>query len=104
MGAPWRGNVRELENEIRRITAVSDGNLRLCDLSDSLREARRGADATCNDLTGLVAAIEIREIRRALDEAEGNKSRAAALLGITRFALQRKMEKHGLSEAGELEP
>ena len=40
--------------------------------------------------------MEVREIRRALTEAGGNKSRAAAGLGISRFALNRKMEKYGI--------
>ncbi|HMS17945.1 MAG TPA: helix-turn-helix domain-containing protein, partial [Planctomycetota bacterium] len=48
------------------------------------------------DLGELVEAIEVREITRALARADGNKSRAAELLGITRFTLQRKLDKYGL--------
>ncbi|NJN70883.1 MAG: hypothetical protein HC801_11830 [Nitrospira sp.] len=53
------------------------------------------------DLTSRVHAIEVREIRKALREAHGNKSRAASFLGISRFALNRKMEKYGLDPKGE---
>ena len=98
--APWRGNVRELENEIRRLAATVEGRIAPSDLSDAVRD-RPEAEEGAIDLVGLVAGIEIREIRRAMAEARGNKSRAADRLGITRFALQRKMEKYGLVEAGE---
>ncbi len=98
--APWRGNVRELENEIRRLAATVEGRIAPNDVSDAVRGETR-AEAGAVDLVDLVAGIEIREIRRAMAEARGNKSRAADRLGITRFALQRKMEKYGLVEAGE---
>ena len=40
--------------------------------------------------------LESREIGRAMQKAEGNKSRAAEMLGLSRFALQRKLEKYGM--------
>ena len=43
-----------------------------------------------------VADLERRSIEAALEAAEGNKSRAAASLGISRFALQRKLDKYGI--------
>lgn len=52
------------------------------------------------DLNQRVSAMEIREIRRALAEAQGNKSKAAQELGISRFALNRKIEKYGIEAAG----
>ena len=43
-----------------------------------------------------VADLERRSIEAALEAAGGNKSRAASTLGISRFALQRKLDKYGL--------
>jgi len=48
------------------------------------------------DLRAAVAGFEASAIEAALEAAEGNKSRASAELGISRFALQRKMDKYGL--------
>ncbi|MEE2711634.1 MAG: helix-turn-helix domain-containing protein, partial [Planctomycetota bacterium] len=38
-----------------------------------------------------------REIQKALSKSGGNKTRAAELLGITRFTLQRKLDKYDVS-------
>jgi DNA-binding NtrC family response regulator len=47
-----------------------------------------------------VAELERRSIEAALQSCAGNKSRAAKLLDISRFALQRKLDKYGLGGAG----
>jgi DNA-binding NtrC family response regulator len=51
-------------------------------------------------LPDMVKELEIREIQKAFDRAQANKSRAADLLGLSRFALQRKVEKYGLDAHG----
>ena len=48
------------------------------------------------DLRSAVETFERTAIDEALRRASGNKSRAAKELGISRFALQRKLEKYGL--------
>ena len=48
------------------------------------------------DIKGAVADLEKRSIEAALAHAGGNKSQAARDLGISRFALQRKLDKYGL--------
>jgi DNA-binding NtrC family response regulator len=45
-----------------------------------------------------VADLERRSIEAALAQAGGNKSRASAALGISRFALQRKLDKYGIGK------
>jgi DNA-binding NtrC family response regulator len=50
------------------------------------------------DIREAVADLERRSIEASLSQFGGNKSRAAAALGISRFALQRKLEKYGLSK------
>jgi hypothetical protein len=49
---------------------------------------------TAGDIRAAVADLEKRSIEAALASAGGNKSRAAAELGISRFALQRKLDKY----------
>jgi two-component system NtrC family response regulator len=87
----FRGNVRELENRVKRAAVMSEGplvNARDLDLAPpertlDLREARRRAERD---------AIEI-----ALAQAEGNVSRAAKLLGVTRPTLYDLVQEHGIS-------
>jgi transcriptional regulator with GAF, ATPase, and Fis domain len=100
----WPGNVRELENEMRRLVVLAEGGAQLSDLSSSVLEARPVAGVPdeaqvleAGDIKGAVADLERRSIEAALEQAAGNKSQAARSLGISRFALQRKLEKYGLS-------
>jgi transcriptional regulator with PAS, ATPase and Fis domain len=107
----WPGNVRELQNEIRRAAILCDGVILEAHLSAHVREGRRGPGAVAIDdglvpsergttLPDMVRELEIREIQKAFDRAQANKSRAADLLGLSRFALQRKLEKYALDANG----
>ena len=102
----WPGNVRELENEIRMLITFADDPISLDRVSERIRSSSPGIEEDCGDggLVAQVEALERREIRRALQEAEGNKSRAAELLGISRFTLQRKLEKYRLGPDGRRLP
>jgi transcriptional regulator with GAF, ATPase, and Fis domain len=106
----WPGNVRELENEMRRIVVLAQGEVRLEHLSPSVLVRRGlrpagpgGALESAVDIRSAVADLERRSIEAALVAAGGNKSKAAAELGISRFALQRKLDKYGL-DAGRPRP
>ena len=98
----WPGNVRELENEVRMLITFADDPITLDRVSERIRNASPGLDdeAPVAGLIGQVEALEKREIRRALQEAAGNKSRAAEILGISRFTLQRKLDKYGIGVDG----
>ncbi len=101
----WPGNIRELENEVKRMLALSGETVTLDSLSPGLRGAARGGgapedDEVVRDLNELVEQVERREIEKALRVAEGNKTRAADLLGISRFTLQRKLEKYDMGQGG----
>jgi transcriptional regulator with GAF, ATPase, and Fis domain len=102
----WPGNVRELENEIRMLITFADDPITLDRLSERIRRALASPQesATREGLTGRVEALERGEIRRALEDAAGNKSRAAEILGISRFALQRKLEKYAIGSDGRPMP
>jgi transcriptional regulator with GAF, ATPase, and Fis domain len=99
----WPGNVRELHNEIRRAALLSDGVILESHLAEKVKvppstdvgdahapsPAERGTT-----LPDLVKELEMREILHALGKSSGNKSRTAQMLGLSRFALQRKLEKY----------
>ncbi|MBL8859674.1 MAG: sigma 54-interacting transcriptional regulator [Planctomycetes bacterium] len=96
----WPGNVRELENEMRRIVVLAQDAVRLDLLSPAVlapnvpRPGQPGALGETQDIKSAVADLEKRSIEAALVAAGGNKSKAAAELGISRFALQRKIDKY----------
>ncbi|HTJ42549.1 MAG TPA: sigma 54-interacting transcriptional regulator [Kofleriaceae bacterium] len=97
----WPGNVRELKNAIERAVVLSGGQRVDVDhLPDKIRDAARRAaprPATApGDMKEHLAEVERAAIEAALAEHNGNQTRAAARLGISRRALIYKMEKHGL--------
>ncbi len=95
----WPGNIRELENELRSMVALGGEVLGKDDVPSHIQEEVEllvGEDSGFHDLNELVESIESREITKALRRTKANKTKAARLLGISRFALQRKMEKYGL--------
>jgi two-component system response regulator HupR/HoxA len=95
----WPGNVRELENEVRRMIALSDQVVSLEAVSAVIRSGTRFEEDLAVEgdslfLEDQVRALEVQLIRRALRLEDGNKTRAAERLGISRFTLQRKLEKY----------
>jgi len=101
-GYDWPGNIRELENEVKRLIAVAGDVIHEEDLSDAVRRGPKGLQGVAGapdevrDLEKLVRDVELEEIRKAVALAQGNKTKAAELLGISRFTLQRKLEKYNL--------
>jgi len=92
----WPGNVRELENVIESALASARGpRLRLADLQRG-RGATRPAAAATAELPLSLAAYEREALSRALREAGGDVRRAAAMLGVGRSTLYRKLGQHGL--------
>jgi DNA-binding NtrC family response regulator len=89
----WPGNIRELQHAIERAVIMTD--------SDTLQESdflfgRSGANqATHNDTLNL-DEVEKTAISKALQLHNGNISKAAEELGLTRASLYRRMEKYGL--------
>lgn len=96
----WPGNVRELENCIERAMALSrDEEVALDDLPRKVREFKSdrisidGADDAEGELLTL-EQIEARYIRRVMKAVEGNKSKAARILGLDRRSLYRRLDKY----------
>ncbi len=99
----WPGNVRELENCIERAMALSrDEEVALEDLPRKIRDFKsdqvsiEGEESTDEELLTL-EQIEARYIRRVMKAVEGNKSKAARILGLDRRSLYRRLDKY---EAG----
>ncbi|MFO0982263.1 MAG: sigma 54-interacting transcriptional regulator [Planctomycetota bacterium] len=96
----WGGNVRELENEVRRLLTMTGDKptVELDDLPDSIRSFR-GTDAEAafaGTLKELVDRFERDQVVRALAACSGNKAAAARLLGMSTRNLFKKIEKFGL--------
>jgi DNA-binding NtrC family response regulator len=86
----WPGNVRELSHAVERALLLSDGDA--LDAADfRLVKSEPSARQSLN-----LEENERRMVTRALDDAGGNISQAAAALGITRAALYRRIEKFSL--------
>ena len=85
----WPGNVRELMHTVERAVLLAKGSA-LCAQDFVLNETSR---RTAQTQTLNLERLEQEAIERAMQIAGGNVTRAAELLGITRFALYRKLNK-----------
>jgi len=93
----WPGNVRELFNVLERAAIVADDTIEQSDLPQQVGPViSTGLGFTIPDEGINLDHIEAQILREAIRKAEGNKTRAARLLGITRRRLYSLMEKHGI--------
>ncbi|WP_233080986.1 sigma-54-dependent transcriptional regulator [Rheinheimera soli] len=92
----WPGNVRELNHVIERAVLLSSGTM--LDTSTLLMQGMAVTDQTAIQSLDL-AAMEQQLIRKALTQTGNQLTEAAALLGITRHALARRLEKHQMQGA-----
>ncbi|MEZ5066020.1 MAG: sigma-54-dependent Fis family transcriptional regulator [bacterium] len=102
----WPGNVRELEHFVKRALVLAErpvleaNDVRRLLSGQTLEE--ESAPPVLNALT--LAQLEEMAIRNALTRSNGNKARAAALLGIHRNAFLRRLQKLESSEGGSRRP
>jgi two-component system response regulator AtoC len=95
---PWPGNVRELRNVIERSVLLADGEtLGAAALPPEVRSPAR-ADATPIDIGP--DGMDIEELERtllieALRRAEGNRTTAGRLLGLSRHQIRNRLKKYG---------
>jgi DNA-binding NtrC family response regulator len=89
---PWPGNVRELDHAVERGVLMARGDvLRAGDLA-----LRSGPEATSRIEEMSLEEVEALLIKKALARFDGNVSRAAEALGLSRSALYRRLQRHGL--------
>jgi DNA-binding NtrC family response regulator len=94
LGHAWPGNVRELQNTLQRMVVWSDGETISSDEARSSLISIRGPRAAevlsrplgnGLDLKQLIADVAVHYLRRAMDESQGNKSKAAELVGLPSY-------------------
>jgi DNA-binding NtrC family response regulator len=102
----WPGNVRELAHVIERAVILSDsetldvravvGSVVSTELSQSIKEAQDVDGPEPNDDSFNLEVVEQRTVRAALKYHQGNVTKAAKALGLTRGAMYRRLEKYDL--------
>src|SRR5262249_6573593 len=110
LSARWEGNVRELKNVVERACMLADGTL----LSERELAGAFGPDVQTSRAAGPIARvraageptagtappeeIEREHILEVLRQVNGNRMAAAKVLGISRRALYRRLERHHLTD------
>jgi len=90
----WPGNVRELQNAIERALILSESNI-LQPQDFFFPESETSSEGIALENLNLDEVEKIL-VRKALDKHQGNISKAAGELGLTRASLYRRLEKYGL--------
>lgn len=91
---PWHGNVRELQHTIERVVIMSESDI-LHSQDFFLFAKEKTDDGTAANNFKLEEAEKMLIIK-AVSKHDGNLTKAAMELGITRAALYRRLEKYGL--------
>ena len=110
--AAWPGNIRQLRNVLERACMLAEGPvINELDVQASLRPASpmvslagsspafRPADQPGDvESSRELSSLERQHIMKVIAETGGNKARAARQLGLSRRALYRRLERHGIAE------
>jgi len=89
----WQGNIRELKNIIERSAILAEGDTIIPEL---LPPEFHGKSSSSSGSPNSLKKMERIHIQRVLEEAEGNKTKAADMLGIGTSTLYRKINEYGL--------
>jgi DNA-binding NtrC family response regulator len=107
-GHAWRGNIRELSNAIERAVIFAAGTeIGVADLPEEMRDAEPAAAALTatlpTDLREATREFERAHVLRVIEQCDGNKRKAAKLLGLGPSSLYRKLgaPDAGTPDAGE---
>ncbi|GAB6138061.1 sigma 54-interacting transcriptional regulator [Halanaerobaculum tunisiense] len=93
----WQGNVRELQNVVEHFVVFSEnGKVTLDSIPDYIAQNSIGQEQNKMDLDQAVRKVEINTIKKAMELAEGNKSKAAKILNIPRSTLYYKIKYYDI--------
>jgi serine/threonine-protein kinase PknK len=98
----WPGNVRQLENEVRRAMVFADETLTATSLSPEVQQGRTHSSGSGSGsaehatLRERVDELERTLVQNALKSTRGNQSRAAEQLGLSRFGLNKMIKRLGI--------
>ena len=93
----WPGNVRELENNVERMVVMSRGETILNqDLSPVLKPPPEEEQESRSLIGSSLKDIEKEVILQTLEQAGGNRTHTARILGVTRKTLQNKIKEYGI--------
>ena len=96
MSYDWPGNVRELENCIQRAVSLGSGTfIQMQDLPSAMLYHLARKSSSRED-RGTLQALEQQAIRQALQATDGDRVRAAKLLGIGKTTIYRKLKDYGI--------
>jgi DNA-binding NtrC family response regulator len=97
----WPGNIRELESVIGRACMITDGSfIDINDLPERFRE--RPVNQFPSDETLFpLEEVQRRHVMRVLESVNGNKARAAEILGIGRATIYQLLSRMRLAKSGE---
>ena len=91
---PWPGNLRELRNVIERALLFVEGDALTA--RDLRFDASPQASSGDGDLQLTLQDVEVRHIRRVLEDEKGHVEKAAARLGVPKSSLYEKIRRHGI--------
>ncbi|MCX6827847.1 MAG: sigma-54 dependent transcriptional regulator [candidate division Zixibacteria bacterium] len=96
---PWPGNIRELKNLVERTVLVTAHDImEVNDFQDQYKQSPRQSETITIPAVGTVTLEEVEKsmIQKAMQIHQGNISRVARSLGLSRGALYRRLDKYGI--------
>jgi DNA-binding NtrC family response regulator len=103
MSLPWKGNIRDLNNVLERAMILGNGEwITVKDLPNWEVPEEDLYRSVGHDLRRAMRAYEKSHIENVLKETDGDRTRTAELLGMSRSSLYRKIESLGIGFSDKL--